>query len=135
MQMNANWWFIAGHLSTIDTELEKLSMNTLSDSRLLLAENIFCSWDNRKKVCYNFLFVYFALSLFQCKWFKEKLFFCSTWFLVFGMSDKITVRKCSTVKMRLIKTDGKWSWGRISWDRNSTFSGGQIFDHEVKFVH
>ncbi len=30
-----------------------------------------------------------------------------------------------------------WSWGRISWDQNSTFSGGRIFDHEVKiqFVH
>ena len=82
-------------------------MNTLSDSRLLLAENIFCSWDNRKKVCYNFLFVYFDLSLFQCKWFKEKVFICSTLYLVFGKSDKITVRKCSTVKMRLIKADDK----------------------------
>ncbi len=32
---------------------------------------------------------------------------------------------------------GKWSWGRISWDQNSTFSGDQIFDHEVEiiFVH
>ena len=32
---------------------------------------------------------------------------------------------------------GKWSWGQISWDQNSTFSGGQIFDHEVEiqFVH
>jgi len=32
---------------------------------------------------------------------------------------------------------GKWSWGQISWDWNSTFSGGQIFDHEVEiqFVH
>jgi|688.fasta_scaffold929375_1 hypothetical protein len=29
------------------------------------------------------------------------------------------------------------SGGQISWDRNSTFSGDQIFDHEVKivFVH
>ncbi len=27
---------------------------------------------------------------------------------------------------------GKWSWGRISWDQNSTFSGDRIFDHEVK---
>ncbi len=24
---------------------------------------------------------------------------------------------------------GKWSWGRISWDQNSTFSGGPIFHH------
>ena len=24
------------------------------------------------------------------------------------------------------------SGGRISWDRNSIFSGGQIFDHEVE---
>jgi len=33
--------------------------------------------------------------------------------------------------------EGKWSWGRISSDRNSTFSGGRIFDHEIKiqFVH
>jgi len=29
------------------------------------------------------------------------------------------------------------SGGQISWDWNSTFSGGQIFDHEVEiqFVH
>ncbi len=29
------------------------------------------------------------------------------------------------------------SGGRISWDRNSTFSEGWIFDHEVEiqFVH
>jgi hypothetical protein len=29
------------------------------------------------------------------------------------------------------------SGGQISWDQNSTFSGGRIFDHEVKiqFVH
>jgi hypothetical protein len=27
--------------------------------------------------------------------------------------------------------DSGWG-GRISWDRNSTFSGGQIFDHEVE---
>jgi hypothetical protein len=27
---------------------------------------------------------------------------------------------------------GEWSWGRISWDQNSTFSGGRIFDHEIK---
>ncbi len=27
--------------------------------------------------------------------------------------------------------------GRISWDQNSTFSGGRIFDHEIEiqFVH
>ncbi len=33
--------------------------------------------------------------------------------------------------------NGKWSWGWISWDQNSTFSGGQIFNHEIKiqFVH
>ena len=32
---------------------------------------------------------------------------------------------------------GKWSRGQISWDWNSTFSGGHIFDHEVEiqFVH
>ncbi len=32
---------------------------------------------------------------------------------------------------------GSGSGGRISWGRNSTFSGGQIFDHEIKiqFVH
>ncbi len=40
------------------------------------------------------------------------------------------------------KSDKNWkqgsgSGGRISWDRNSTFSGGRIFDHEIKiqFVH
>ena len=29
------------------------------------------------------------------------------------------------------------SGGQISWDQNSTFSGGQIFGHDVKiqFVH
>jgi hypothetical protein len=32
---------------------------------------------------------------------------------------------------------GSGSGGRISWDRNSTFSGGRIFDHEIEiqFVH
>jgi hypothetical protein len=35
------------------------------------------------------------------------------------------------------QSEGKWSWGWISWDRNSTFSWDQIFDHEVEiqFVH
>jgi hypothetical protein len=32
------------------------------------------------------------------------------------------------------KCKGKWSWGRISWDRNSTFSGGQIINHEVEIL-
>jgi hypothetical protein len=27
---------------------------------------------------------------------------------------------------------GSGSGGRISWDRNSTFSGGRIFDHEIE---
>ena len=32
---------------------------------------------------------------------------------------------------------GSGSGGRISWDRNSTFSGGRNFDHEIEiqFVH
>ncbi len=25
-----------------------------------------------------------------------------------------------------------FSGGRISWDQNSTFSGGRIFDHEIE---
>jgi hypothetical protein len=41
------------------------------------------------------------------------------------------------------KGTGEWSWGRISWDRNSTFSWDRIFNleveiqfvHEVEFVH
>ena len=35
----------------------------------------------------------------------------------------------------MIKDSG--SGGRISWDRNSTFSWGRIFNHEVEiqFVH
>jgi len=35
------------------------------------------------------------------------------------------------------KPNDSESGGRISWDQNSTFSGDQIFDHEVKivFVH
>jgi hypothetical protein len=27
---------------------------------------------------------------------------------------------------------GSGSGGRISWDRNSTFKGGRIFDHEIE---
>jgi hypothetical protein len=27
---------------------------------------------------------------------------------------------------------GEWSWGQISWDRNSTFSGDQSINHEVE---
>ncbi len=48
-------------------------------------------------------------------------------------------RLTTGIKFKKLKNSrhGKWSWGRISWDRNSTFSGGQIFDHEIKiqFVH
>ncbi len=29
---------------------------------------------------------------------------------------------------------GKWSWGRISWDRNCNFSWDRNYDHEVKIV-
>jgi len=47
---NANWWFIAGLLWTIGTELAKLSMNTLSVCHSLLEANIFSSWDLMKKV-------------------------------------------------------------------------------------
>ncbi len=28
----------------------------------------------------------------------------------------------------------KKEWGQISWDQNSTFSGDQIFDHEVEMI-
>ncbi len=33
--------------------------------------------------------------------------------------------------------EGSGSGGQISWDQNSTFLGGRIFDHEVEivFVH
>ena len=34
--------------------------------------------------------------------------------------------------MRLGHFDDSGSGGQISWDQNSTFSGGQIIDHEVK---
>jgi hypothetical protein len=27
---------------------------------------------------------------------------------------------------------GEWSWGQISWDRNSNFSGDRQIDHEVE---
>ncbi len=30
------------------------------------------------------------------------------------------------------QSTGHWSGGRISWDRNSTCSGGRIFDHEIE---
>ena len=43
-----------------------------------------------------------------------------------------------TLKLKKLSlSSGSGSGGRISWDRNSTFSGGRIFDHEIEiqFVH
>ncbi len=36
-------------------------------------------------------------------------------------SNDLCKRKC-----------GEWSWGQISWDQNSTFSGDRIINHEVQ---
>ena len=35
-------------------------------------------------------------------------------------------------RTKILQFWGSGSGGRISWDRNSTFSGGQIFDHEIE---
>jgi hypothetical protein len=49
----------------------------------------------------------------------------------------MSVNKELKLEWEPINSKGKLSWGWISWDQNSTFSGDQIFDHEVKivFVH
>ena len=36
---------------------------------------------------------------------------------------------------KLIHKNGKWwAGGRISWDRNSTFSKGRNYDHEIEIA-
>ena len=81
---------------------------------------------------------------FQWKWIccisiLNNLFYITT-LLSLWLSDRQTKRKTDQQtdrpKDQLFLTNwfGKWSWGRISWDQNSTFSWDQNYDHEIEIM-
>ena len=102
----------------------------------------FCFIKNNKNIIENltnlcsFIWVFFKFIICHFFWvgkhwfnFNRRLAICSTVIL------KINLLK-NRYKFHFFNDyfQGKWSWGQISWDRNSTFSWDRNYDHEIEFV-